>query len=525
MVNLFDLLEIHGQRGAGGYGGTPVAALPPPPPPELSTGAPPYIPQTPSSFFEPSFQGRPNQGANLGMMAVGNPLGMLGAGIGSLISKGIQKFKGRKPEAKVGNALDRAIDSALEQKTARILSENPNVSPRDAIIASARELFASTSTSQQSPAFKDRIRVVAMGKLAQMGEFDPEAQAKFASAKKDLAVANEPADLGTLKSFRGKDGRTITMPEKLAASFLAKNPGAYELVDTPAQPSPGDTITSFVGDQRLTRTYDPSGSITGLTPNEAGYVIERGDARAAAGGPESDQRTPSQTGLAQADIQNNFVGLEVANQQMDNIIALSLEAEKTGIAGVTGTVGSAYRILGEAGSVIKAAAEVSSSMFGTNARVYDGGKMTFSELTDSKKYEKEFGSFFKGAELSQRARASLINLAYLLAISQEASARAISDKDIAFRLQTIGAGVSRGETLRQILEDRRKEMFGHLEAKLKYDPYFGNIENQEAQFFAGKLDEARSKWLNKTARPDEAAPVISEPQIIIGPGGIPIRVD
>jgi hypothetical protein len=96
----------------------------------------------------------------------------------------------------------------------------------------------------------------------------------------------------------------------------------------------------------------------------------------------------------------------------------------------------------------------------------------------------------------------LINLAYMLAITEESSARAISDNDIKLRLTTLGADISSPNGFRQVLEDRRRNAMFNLKARLDADKVYSTD-----QHYRGLYDKM-AKQYNMA----DEAPVSTQPR-------------
>jgi hypothetical protein len=213
-------------------------------------------------------------------MAAGNPLGELGGAIGSLIGKGVQKYKNRKPEAKLANHLDNAIKSALDEKTSKYMAAG--VPARQAVIKAAEELYGSTQGSKQSPEFRDRIRAVTMSTIANMGEFSPDARNKFAEAdkfeaeaKSKGAEANKPEDIKSILNL--KTNQRLSLGKGAALSLVEKYPGEWVETDTLDQEDPpkdGDqvSITMPNGDKRQLTLDKDKKLFPDLPHSESGYV-------------------------------------------------------------------------------------------------------------------------------------------------------------------------------------------------------------------------------------------------------------
>jgi hypothetical protein len=196
-----------------------------------------------------------------------------------------------------------------------------------------------------------------------------------------------------------------------------------------------------------------------------------------------------------------LAGLEQMNMAFDNVGGLLDQAEKEGIKGTTGTAGAFYRIMGEGTTLVSMAAQAAKEFAkgSPDGKVYDEGRQDYSELTNVKKYDDVFKSFSGGQALSARVRASMINLAYLMAITQESSARAISDNDVKLRLQTLGSDISNGKSVRQILEDRRLDAMNGMEARLHNDPTFSTDP-----FITNRFGELKKKYITDRRSTTEA---------------------
>jgi hypothetical protein len=464
--------------------------------------------------FNPGFQSAeigPQQA--IAMQARGNLMSQPGAGpslignvaggfLGGGIRAGINKYKASRPEAKLQAAMSQELDVALNERMAKMMKANPSLDARHARVAAAEELFAWTARSKQSPQLVDMARQKAMMAMQEMGEFDPEAQEKYSVARKNNAeVDNQGKKMVTVMD---KSTRALqSLPEAVAAQAIEANPNLM-VIDNPPLSSLNADNTFLSGEEEVTTRFDPN---TGQFP-----VIGKGPASMGKGksninltqnGP--DHRTESQLGEFEGDFTNSFAGMASINHAIDELKTMSENAEKKGIEGVTGSVGGAYRFLGETAQVVSSAANIAKTVTqqnGGDSKVYADGTMTYDQLTDEKKYDSIFKNLKLGGQESKRIRAGLINLAYMLAITEESSARAISDNDIKLRLTTLGADISSPNGFRQVLEDRRRNAMFNLKARLDADKVYSTD-----QHYRGLYDKM-AKQYNMA----DEAPVSTQPR-------------
>jgi hypothetical protein len=433
--------------------------------------------------FNPGFQSAeigPQQA--IAMQARGNLMSQPGAGpslignvaggfLGGGIRAGINKYKASRPEAKLQAAMSQELDVALNERMAKMMKANPSLDARHARVAAAEELFAWTARSKQSPQLVDMARQKAMMAMQEMGEFDPEAQEKYAKARKDNAEVDNQGTKMVNVMDKGT-GVVHSLTEAAARNAIQANPNLLQISDVPLS-SLQDRREVLRGTMEDTEQYNPAtGQYDKIGSGPASLGKGRTSVNVDMG---EDASTESDLSKRENDYMSSFAGMKAINHAIDQISVISQNAEAKGIQGTTGTVGNIYKFLGEATSVVSGGAGIAREITkqnGGDSKVYANGSMTYDELVDPSKYDSVFENLQMGGQESKRVKAAMINLAYMLAITEESSARAISDNDIKLRLQTLGADISSGKSMRTVLEDRRRNAMYNLKARLDVDKTF-----------------------------------------------------
>jgi hypothetical protein len=482
--------------------------------------------------FSPGFiQGEINPQQAIAMQARGNLMSQPGAGpalignvggnfLGGAIKAGINKYKSSRPEAKLQMAMSQQLDSALNERMAKMMKANPTLDARRARIAAAEELFAWTARSKQDPQLVEMARNKAMQALQEMQEFDPEAQEKYASARQKNAEVDS-AGTKMVNVMDKNTGVVHSLTEDTARKAIQANPNLLQISDVPLS-SLQDRREVLRGTMEDTEQYNPA---TGQYDKIGSGPASLGKGRTSVNIDNGeDASTESDLSKRENDFMSSFAGMKAINHAIDQIGVISQNAEAKGIQGTTGTVGNIYKFLGETTSVISGAAGIAKAVTqqnGGDSKVYADGTMTYDELVDPSKYDSVFKNLQMGGQESKRVKAAMINLAYMLAITEESSARAISDNDIKLRLQTLGADISSGKSMRVVLEDRRRNAMYNLKARLDVDKTF-----KDDPHYRGLYKEMADKYnLDDDVLIDPAAEKkkARAPVITIGPNGVSVK--
>lgn len=424
---LFDLIAMYNQGRGDGYS--------------------PFQPQQIDPTQALGMQARANlmSTPGAGPALTGNVLGgALGSGIRALLNR----RAANKPENKVAGALGNAANRAFEAKFARIMKENPEMTEQDAAVAAARELYQSSSSGEDER-MKDVVRQVAGRKLAELGAFDPDAQAKFAQAAKDR---RPPADSVDMKQYLSPDGQLI--PVNMKDPEEVRLASEYGLV-------PLDSLNLQWG--------RPEGSGLPSDIEEATYVNPSGE--------------QIRTGLMRREGQNkvsvNFGDLmedkdyikqydellkhsQRAEQVFKNVQQLKSFIDKEGAQ--VGIPGLITRTAGQGASIIDFLSNTGRAIATQDL----GSAAANQQYNEFFRMGKDILSKIPGASASSLLQSKLIGIAYSMAVAQQSSARNISDNDFRKYMERLGAGISNPELFKRNLDIITEELISELEIGANY---------------------------------------------------------
>lgn len=400
---------------------------------------PSYTPEQLAQMYAMANQSGPQQYSTQQERLGANTVGFLGALVGKLM---------KKPPKKEDQA-EKVARAEMSNRAAELAKEGMPI--EKAYEQAALELFGSTAGMTKAGPYMEKARAAAIDATAQARNFGDGGGKPSAATKKVefinpetketlwIDLKNEVPPKGYIPVDQSKQTQTITDPS---------NP-EYEYV--------------LERDERTNQW--------GYATDEEGNKLRRkkGGVNVSITNNPLDPRTEGQQGAAFDRAVLGNTAFQSANEILTELVSISDELPWSPGNIVASVSVMSNKIRG----VREALEQLSNIPENKSEKYFADGNMTYYELLNPSKYTKTLKAFetLAGAgQTTERLNATMIELAYMLAVAEEPSARGISDNDIERRLATLGKQAGTKATFQEILEDVRRRLAIKFKAKVDNDP-------------------------------------------------------